>query len=361
MSIFIAVVLGLLGISFLIFAHELGHFLAARAVGMTVTSFSIGFGPTLLYFDRKGVRYQLCLFPLGGYIELLGQGYDDQEINESIVKLLEEPGRERSKRRYERKEGWFKYKNGWSQLLVVLAGPFFSALLGLILFIGFYHHTGEYAFMNPPTLSAPIPVTEESTVMPQTDDIIVSFNNRNVSTVEEFTHAFPQEEGLVAIEVLRGEDRLQGEIEITGTISLYSVKQPLSEQEILRRAWLASSYSFSTNMEGFRNLLFGKADLEQVSGPVGIIHIGSQMITQGKEQALLFLAQISIALSALNLLPLPALDGGHALFAIWRIVTGKPVSKRLYDIGMRISVYLLLGLAGFITVREVLSLMLSAL
>ena len=359
MEFVLPVLLGLLGISFLILFHEIGHFLAALYFDMTVATFSVGFGKPLISFMHRGVQYQISRwFLLGGFVHILGHSLSEQDALDDVETLLAERGEQHSAR-YNKRKGWYRNKHGFAQLCTTLAGPIFSLLLGILLLSGYYKVSGLTTYFAPLTFEAPIEVVESSTLIPQEGDILSS-----LATIEypSFPEAFDvfnralQEKESIPLEVERNEEIVQGMLVLDDTSRL-SFKRKVSSLSLGASFQIGVKEGislFSGNLKSYGQLFTGQQSTNEVVGPLGILKVGAGVIRSSHTLALRFFAIISIALAAVNLLPLPVLDGGHALFAVWKILTGRHVPARVGNALLSFSMYLLIGAALFALANDII-------
>lgn len=354
----------LLGFSLLVAVHELGHFLVARMMGMSVASFSIGFGPVLWRKQWGETEYRLSLIPLGGYVQIVGHLPDD-EANQQFVDAIAEERGEESVVRMRNPSTWYCNKSGIAQFLTILAGPVFSLLLAIPLFWGALVVDGTIEFKQPLTISA---VAEESPAAAagfEAGDALIGFNGQPVSSYNDFVLAMSSSNLSEPIPVTVKRD---GEL-INTTLSFPDSRQPrmgigleyteveYTPGEALQAATQKTADMIYLQAAGMYSLFTGKASTDSVSGPVGIFSIGSSAAGQGFGSFCTFLGLITVALGLFNLLPIPMLDGGHLIFATWKIVTGKNVPARVQTTLIFIGFVLMMTLVVLASYQDVLGIM----
>jgi regulator of sigma E protease len=346
----LAVVLVLGG---LIFFHELGHFLVARGLGMGVSVFSLGFGTRIAGVTRGKTDYRICAFPLGGYVQLVGEapGAD----------LPEGFGPEES----------FSNRPPWQRMLVVLAGPLFNFLLAWLIFWGLAWSNGAQDLL--PVIGQ---VTNSSAALDagiQPGDRILSVDGQDIAIWEDLVERIEANQGQpLQLRVLRGAE----ELSVAVTPKLQEKRNLFGEIKTMPMLGIAPRGEFATRELGFvAASIQGARQIWDVTGlmVMGIIKLVEQVIPwtdmggvilisemihkeaqNGLASLLALTALISINLGVLNLLPIPVLDGGHILFFFLETITGKPLSQQVQQIALKIGMMLLLLLMVFATINDIL-------
>lgn len=305
-----------------VISHEFGHFLLAKANGIHVVEFSVGMGPNLFSFQKGDTRYALKLFPLGG--ACMFEGEDGLGAEEG------EPG-----------EGSFLKANVWSRIATVAAGPLFNFILAFIIAL---------VMVNMILLRDPVAteVLEGGAAMEaglEDGDRIVSLDGEKVYLYEElllFTQIYSGGEVKVGYE----RDGQLGYTMLTpkydeaaGRYMLGIANADLVELkglDGLKYAWYEIRYNVLTAYKSLRLLVTGNVSREQVSGPVGIASMVGETYENTKEYGwqnvlvnmMNFTLMLSVNLGVLNLLPLPALDGGRLVFLLIEVLRGRPVPPK---------------------------------
>lgn len=330
----LAVVLVLGG---LIFFHELGHFLAARSLGMGIKTFSLGFGPRLLSFKPGRTRYQVAAVPLGGYVSLVGE--EDKED------LPEEFSERHS----------FALRPAWQRFIVIIAGSMFNLLLAALIYWGLFWHNGM--FTDAPVIGAVQTDSPAAAAGLEAGDRVLSIDGRPITKWHEISPAIQGADGReIRMEIERGDRR--------ATLTLSPVSRP-SQIDPKKKVWIvgllpglkplsffsAAKYGFletwgiiRLTWESFAMLVKKAGSFREVAGPVGIAQMISRQSDQGLGSVLALAALISVNLGILNLLPIPVLDGGHAFFLAIEMIIRRPVPKRIQSITTKVGLVLLLGL-----------------
>ncbi len=326
----------LLVLSFLIFFHELGHFIMAKLVGVKVEVFSIGFGKKLLCKQVGNTKWCLSAVPLGGYVQMKGQDDSNPFLKNS------DPDS-------------YNSKSPWQRILILLGGPGFNFLLAFLIYL-FIALSGWSKLA--PVIGKVLPDTPAAKVF-KPNDKIIQINSRIVKTWEDIPKLIQQYDKL-NIKIKRNSKILSFTIvpkteinknvfnetvkrKILGIIpsgQIITVKYPLSDA--FNVAWNKFLFDSSLIIKGVQKLLTGAAGLNTLSGPIGIVDVTAKVASYGIAPLLLLTALLSVNLGILNLLPIPALDGGHIIFNLYEAVFKKEVSEEIM-IKLTIGGWVLLG------------------
>ncbi len=340
-------IISVLVFGFLIFIHEFGHFITARIFHVTVKEFSIGMGPKLLWYDSKktGTRYCLCLLPFGGYVAMAGENEESDDPDS------------------------FGKKPAWQRLIITGAGAFVNILAGflavLILTVSPATDIGTtkvYDHFTAEELG-----TEPTSSVIEPGDRILKIGNHRVGTVEAVSYEIMRN-GVAPVDITveRG-----GEV-----IVLHDVVFPTSEESGIayglmdfcvypKEKTLGSTLSYAAGKsclivrmcwESLYDLLRGRYSVQAVSGPVGISSAIGEAAHYGFLSLLSLVCLISINLGVMNLLPLPALDGGRFLTTLVEIVTKKRLPEKVEGTINGIGLILLLALSVLIMIKDIIGL-----
>ncbi|WP_110581688.1 RIP metalloprotease RseP [Helicobacter cinaedi] len=325
MSIFIA----LLILSFLVFFHELGHFIVARICGVKVEVFSIGFGKKLVSWQFGQTEYALSMIPLGGYVKLKGQ-------DDSNPKL----------KNYEADS--YLSKSPWQRIAILLAGPFFNLFLAFLLYMA-VGLLGKASLLpvvgevkeNYPAVKAGIKV----------GDVIVAINGKEIKTWEELDSMIIESQGELELKIQRGQGELKESLRVR-VLPMEQEAQNIFRENITRKIIGISSAGAvgMVHYKGLDSIVFGidesiKASTlitqsiiklisgvvpsSEVGGVVSIVSVISAASSSGLTHLLWLTALISVNLGILNLLPIPALDGGHIIFNLYEVIMRKAPSENV--------------------------------
>lgn len=309
------IIIAILIFSIIIIFHELGHFLLAKANGIRVNEFCLGLGPTIIGFTKGETKYSLKLFPIGGACMMEGE---DEESNDNRA---------------------FGKKPVWARISVVAAGPVFNFIMAFV-----------FAFILICNIGYDLPVLSDvSEGYPaeaagmQAGDTIIKIDNSRIHffrDISAYTQFHPGETVMVTYE----RDGSRYETQITPQYNeeygyyMYGFQGSTKNThgnvfENLKYSAYEVSYWIKVTLNSLRALITGQVGVNEMSGPVGIVNmIGDsyeQSVTQGYYMMILQMLYITIFLSAnlgvMNLLPLPALDGGRLFFMLIELVRGKRV------------------------------------
>lgn len=335
----LAIAAAILAVSLLIVVHEAGHFLAARRFGMRVERFSVGFGPVLLSFRRGGTEFAISALPLGGYVKIAGMGPGEAE--------------DRTDR------GLFSNQAAWRRFLVILAGPAMNYVTAILIAWALLASVGLRTPDPGTALGAPVPGMPAEAAGLRPGDRVVAVAGKPVATWEALVEELQRHPGEeIVLEVVRGEgagaarlalpitpveDGGVGRIGVERGSSLVRVGAGTAALEAFRRTNAAAA----GQLAAFGSLFTKK---QRVEGPVGIARQLVQGARAGLEPFLGLVWIISIVLAILNLLPVPALDGGRLVFLGYEIVARRRVNEKVESYVHLAGFLLLLGLILAVTI-----------
>jgi membrane-associated protease RseP (regulator of RpoE activity) len=343
-------------LALLIVVHELGHFLAARLQGIHVNRFSIGFGPILWKYQGPETEYAIRAFPLGGFV-----GFPDDDPDSDIPP--NDPNLLRNRPVLDR-------------AIVISAGVIANLIFAYFVFVAQYTAIGiPEKFDFQPGVIVPEVTSQESPAAQagiKSGDIILSVDGQElgsseqaIRTLMDVIRANPNE--AVAVKVRRGERQL--DINVTPKVgddgvarigvqlapngSITEYRRPTSLFEVLGLAAEQFQSMFITTVKGFWSLVVDFSSVaSKVAGPVKIVEQGAGLASSNASTLFPFTAIISINLAIINILPLPALDGGQLAFLLVEGLRGKPIPSRIQENVMQTGLVLLLGLGIFLIVRD---------
>ncbi|MGI6307890.1 MAG: RIP metalloprotease RseP [Dethiobacteria bacterium] len=312
----------------LIFVHEFGHYIMARLTRIRVLEFAIGFGKELVGWEKKGTRYSLRLFPLGGFCRLLGE--DPEEAHQ---------------------EGSFQEKPLASRFAVIVAGSFMNFILGIVLFSLVY-----YLFLGVPQtqlaqIGEILPGGRAAEVGLQTGDIILAINGtqtENWNAVIQHIYANPEKE--ISLLVQRDSQELSFSVvpvEESGR-GLIGIAPVYKKFLLFQSIGLGFTYTWFFGKLIFVSLaqMIAGAIPPDVTGPVGIVAVVGEVARTGLSNLFSLAAIISVNLGVINLLPIPALDGSRVFFLAWEGIRGKPVDPQkegfIHFIGFTVLILLMI-------------------
>jgi regulator of sigma E protease len=337
MSILVAII----GLGLLIVLHEGGHFIVARLCGMRVERFSIGFGPTLLGFKRGGTTFQIAPIPLGGFVQITGLNPNEEfDKNDPMVY----PNRPR-----------------WMRLATILAGPaanYLTAFLLMVIVLLGYGLPSKTQKIIEPVAGRP---AANSGL--KAGDVLVEANGQIVNAEHPISDVIQAAKGSpVQIKVLREKqpmeftvtpDNKSGVFQVGIQIGAIDERTPVSIGTALKEAIV---YPYSTSvgiLGGLYDMVRGKVHAD-LSGPIGITKQIAKAADRGALDFLGMLILLSVYLGLFNLLPLPALDGGRALFLGIESVIRRKVNPRIEAAVHTAGFVLLLGVLVVVSVKDII-------
>jgi len=308
----LSILLTIVGLGLLIAAHEAGHLVLARLLGMRVETYSLGFGPRIAGFRHGETDYRLSAIPLGGYCKIAGFSPDEpaaQDPNDS---------------------GSYANKSAWRRFLVIAAGPGVNYLVAFLIIAGLYTTRG---FIDLSTTRVQVlPGRPAAAAGLHTGDRVVAIDGAPVSSFGDLMREL-RKSGAPAerrFEVQRGADRHaigvrpeNGLIGVTQDKVLVQVSLAQALPRAARDVWALNLATLQAIWDVVRGR--GGASL---AGPVGIVKQAAAEVKRGLADFAGVLANISVSLAIFNFLPVPALDGGRLVFLGIELVSGRKVNQR---------------------------------
>ncbi|WP_190319615.1 RIP metalloprotease RseP [Helicobacter pylori] len=343
-------IVAVLMLAFLIFVHELGHFIIARICGVKVEVFSIGFGKKLCFFKLFGTQFALSLIPLGGYVKLKGMDKEENGTNETA-------------------DDSYAQKSPFQKLWILFGGAFFNFLFAVLVYF-FLALSGEKVLL--PVIGDLEKNALEAGLLK--GDKILSINHQKIASFREIRDIVVHSQGELILEIERNHRILEKRLtpKIVAVISesndpnemirykAIGIKPDMQKTGVVSYSlFQAFEQALSRFKEGvvlivdsLRRLITGSASVKELSGVVGIV--GALSHANSLSMLLLFGAFLSINLGILNLLPIPALDGAQMLGVVFKnifhIALPTPIQNALWLAGVGFLVFIMfLGLFNDIT------------
>ncbi|MBQ7718224.1 MAG: RIP metalloprotease RseP [Clostridia bacterium] len=319
----------------LIFVHEFGHFTTAKLFGVKVHEFAIGMGPAIFKRKKGETDYSLRILPIGGYVKLEGEDFasDDERAFNKCPPL--------------------------KRIIILASGAFMNVLTGFLLFVLIF----SFAAQIPSTVIEKVyegtPAAEAGILA---GDRIRSINGKRVNIYSDISFTLFEDDGKDAqIEIDRGTERMtfnltpakDGERSIIG---IYPVLESPGVGTVLRNAYYNTFFVVRVVIVSLKMLITGQVGVSEMSGPVGIVGEIGQAAKSGILDVLNFAALIAVNLGVMNMLPLPALDGGRIFFILLELIFGKPVSPKIEGYIHAIGLVILLLLMLVITYSDIMKL-----
>lgn len=454
------IIAAILMLSIIVIIHEFGHFIIAKANGVEVTEFFIGFGPKIISFKKGKTEYSLRLFPFGGACVMLGQDFMDDPLDRSEDDDESEDEKDNndradiSEREMLLKQGYdesksFANKSVWSRIAIIVAGPFFNFLLAFVLALIVVGSTGydpctvdkisdnspatqaglqvgdritkvngekitfarEYSFYRSYHASNVMDITYErdgkqyiTTLTPEysnskaykfgititTDrvvnsvnvgspaekggikskDIIKSVNGTELENGNQLSEIISEtKDSTVSVVVVRNGEELtfnvtpelvETEAYNTGFVS-YGIRQKTSALGVVKYSFHEVTYVIKAVIKSLGMMFTGQTSVNDLMGPVGTVSTISSVMEESKVDGtyyvilnlINFAMMISANLGVMNLVPIPALDGGRLLFLLIEAVRGKPVKKEHEGMVHFVGMVLLMVLMVYVLFKDI--------
>ena len=329
-------ILALIIFSAIVIFHELGHFLLAKWNGIEVIEFSLGMGPRLLSHVWGDTRYSLKLLPIGGSCQMVGE----EEASDS--------------------EGAFGNKSVWARIAVVAAGPVFNFILAWVLALII---VGRVGYDN--TMVDIIPDSAAAEAGMEDGDQIISINGSRTWLYREVSLYSSLHQGQTATVVFErnGEEQtvvLTPKQSDTGAY-LYGFSRTVQREkggalETVGYSCAEIRYWLKATVESLKMLIGGQVGLEEMSGPVGIVSTIGDTYKESRVDGWYYVTMnmimiailLSVNLGVMNLLPIPALDGGRLVFLILEAIRGKAIPQEKESMVHFTGFVLLMGLMAVI-------------
>lgn len=317
----------------LIFVHELGHFVVAKACGVKVNEFAVGMGPAIFKKQRGETLYAVRVFPIGGYCAMEGE---DEESDEPRA---------------------FNNRPAWQRACVLAAGSVtnFITCVILLIIIAFWVGTSTTTIDSVQEGSP----AQKAGIM--AGDTIVEVDGKEVNEWDDLISTVGNSKNDTADIVL---DRNGKEVEVTSKLeydeeagrNMIGVTAAVEHSIPAAIAGGIKNTGTMTVMmyEVIKQLFTGEVSVDELSGPVGIVYATNQAAKSGVIYVIYLAALLSLNLAIINMLPFPALDGGRLLFLVIRLFTGRKVSDEMEGKIHFIGICLLFALMIYVTFNDVI-------
>lgn len=332
---FLNIIAAIFAFGILILIHELGHFILAKLNDVKVEEFAIGMGPKLLGINGKETQYSIRVLPIGGYVKMLG---DETKSNDPRA---------------------FNNKSSARRLSIVVAGPLMNLVLAVVLFFA----VGMTKGILLPKISAVVKNSPAQKSGIKVGDTITKINNSHIGTWEDVSLYVAFNKG----------DRIKVTVKNNNAVKNLIIVPEYDKKEgryligiapeIVQKPSILQGTSYGANETvtmiksaylSLKMIFQGKASVKDVSGPVSIIKVTGAAANAGFMTLINFIAFLSAQLGVLNLLPIPALDGGYVFLFIFQIITGKKVDDDKIGIINTISFALLMLLMVVVTIKDIM-------
>lgn len=354
----VTIIVFILVFGVVVISHELGHFLIAKLNGIRVLEFAIGMGPSIVKFTKGGTRYVLKLLPIGGACMFEGE--------DGVYEKKEEDAQVKSPAKDETYGKAFNEVNVWARIATVFAGPFFNIILAFLLSLIVVGFSGEILpVVHSITEGYP---AQEAGLLP--GDVITHVDGERVFLQGEVTIASAMNKGEpMEIVYRRGNEKHTATVlpKFSDEDNRYYIGFTIGETieckgfDLIKYSVLEVRYWLKATVKSLIMLVQGKLSANDLSGPVGIAVTIDETIDTVKPYGISsvvltminFAVLLSVNLGVMNLLPLPALDGGRLLFMLVEVVRGKPVPPEKEGVVHFVGFVLLMMLMVFVLYNDI--------
>lgn len=344
-------------LTLIVFVHEMGHFLVARRVGVSVAAFSIGFGPELFgRTDRYGTRWKLSAIPLGGYVKFV-----DDADSASAGAVPDATAL----------AGAFRNRPLAARAAVVAAGPLANFLLAIVVFSFQFSVYGKVQI--PPRVGEVMAASAAEAAGLKPGDVITGIDGEPIVDFTDIQRIVRLATGeTLHIRIHRGDRDLTldavplrhamadplGNVENIGMLGIRPADDAIT---VVRRPPLqavheavAETWSVvSTSLTYLGRMVTGRESTDQLSGTIRVARVSGQVATQGILALINLAAVLSISIGMINLFPIPVLDGGHLIYFLAEALLGRPLPERVQQAGMRVGLALVMALMLFATWNDI--------
>jgi len=384
-------------ITLVVFVHELGHFLVARWCGVTVETFSIGFGREVVGFtDRKGTRWKISWLPLGGYVKFFGDADassrpDRQKLEQvrtreqarletagqnlasvaatSVGGQILQPAPGRGVSAFDPAEGMLHLKPLYQRALVAAAGPIANFILAIIIFTGVIFTLGKPA--EPPIVESVTMGSAAEAAGLLAGDQIRSVDGETIQVFSDLQRVVGASAGkTLNLVVNRGGHDVTLSVvpmatEITdasgakhsiGRLGIRDATVSVGFLESVKGGLDQTWFIIAQTGSYFGKILTGRESPDQLHGILGIGAVSDQAARIGFGALIGLAGLMSVSIGLVNLLPIPVLDGGHLLYYACEAVLGRPLGERAQEVGFRLGLAFVLCLMLLATFNDLVRL-----
>ncbi|MCX8068915.1 MAG: RIP metalloprotease RseP [Thermodesulfovibrionales bacterium] len=356
------IIYAILLFGFIIFIHELGHFLFAKLFNVRILKFSIGFGPKIIGKKIGETEYLLSAVPLGGYVKMLGEDIEDdeKEKNEEQLHFPYDPINDPRS---------FRNQSIPKRMAIVFAGPLFNLLTAVFIFFSIYIY-GVPALL--PIVGEVIDNTPAFRSGLQSGDKIIAINDKEIKQWTEMTDMiYKSANKPLVFSILRGDQKFKltitpepkttkdifGEEKTVGLIGIKPSDNVITIQsnldEAIQKAFYKTGEIIYLTYVGIVKLIQRIVPADNIGGPILIFQLAEKTASTGLVSFFLFAAVISINLGILNLLPIPILDGGHILFLTIEAIIRRPINEKIIMVSQKIGLVLIMMLMAFAMYNDI--------
>jgi regulator of sigma E protease len=335
-------------ISVIVTLHELGHFLAARLMGMRVKRFSIGFPPCFYTHKFGETEFSLCWIPLGGYVQIAGMV--DESLEEGGITGAPDE---------------FMSKNPLQKVFTLSAGVLMNYITAFLIIAGLTAVMGvsEVSGTSVAEVLSGMPAIKAGV---HAGDKIIAVNGENTPTWQNIVERISTTGDTVALTLTRAPadtfvvrmatqavDDGGGKRRVVGIAPQVTVRSA-SVGDVASRGWSFCAGTSSGIVHFLFGLATGQSSIAQISGPLGVAKLSGESARQGGGAFLFFIAYVSVSIGFLNILPFPALDGGHVLYVVIEAIIRRPIPTKVKLWLQQVGMALLILLIVFVSYHDII-------
>lgn len=325
--------------------HEFGHFLFAKKAGIYVYEFSIGMGPRLFQWHRKGdeTTYSIRLFPIGGYVRMAGE---EVELDKDIPE-----------------EKRMQAKTWWQKFWTIIAGVLFNFILAFVIFVIVAWIAGTP--QTKPVIHETLKDSPAYGTYLQKGDQILKIDSTKIYSLDHFLVEFQVRNGKEMKLLVEHENgtkesiKIKPEKKVVDDVETYQYGFSLDNSS-KRNFWTAISYGFTKIISLFHQMILiifylctGAIGIDSLAGPIGIFNVVSESAKAGFINVIYLIGFLSVNVGFINLLPIPAFDGGRLLFLVIEKITKKPLKPETENMIHAVGFILLMLLMIVITWNDI--------
>ncbi len=341
-------------ITLVVFFHELGHFLMARAFSVKVDVFSVGFGKEIFgWNDKRGTRWKVSWLPIGGYVKFAGDADASSRPDPAATARMTVAER----------EGTLALKPVGQRALVAAAGPFANFILAIVLLTGLFLYSGHIVIT--PIIGQVTKGSAAQAAGIRPGDRVTRIDSTAITDFQQLPEIISISGGQpLAVGIQRagheitlwvtprltrtrdvlGNDTSQMVIGVRPDVHAPVIREHYGPVGAFAAACSQTWNILKTTILGIAQLVMGHGSADQLRGPAGIAQMTRQVADFGFLPLLNLVAILSVSIGLANLFPIPLLDGGHLLYYGCEAVLGRPLGERAQDVGFRLGLVLVLGL-----------------
>lgn len=348
----------------LVFVHEFGHYYIAKLCKVKIEKFSIGMGSVLFSKkDKAGTIWCISSIPLGGYVKMFGDANEASSPDFDLLNKMPESDKQVS----------FHHKNIYQKLAIVIAGPLANYLFAIILFASLAYFSGIIQVLPKVSMVMDASPAKQAGIMPGDEIVMIDDNKINeFSDIQAFIALhnstkpiklqINREGKIIDLDILpqmRENEDAFGDKRAMPYLGVgageYSLQQPTIVNSLLYG--VRESYNLSKmTLQALGQIITGSRSVREIGGPISIAKYSGKTMQMGPRAIIWFLALLSVNLGLMNLLPIPMLDGGHVLFYLIEIISGKSLKKSIQEYGLKVGLLILGSLMIFATINDLVRL-----